>query len=138
MIADVRIADIIIKGADVKNSSDGVFLWLTFQTEQTLGDLACMLDSGNAPTIEVMEGGKVTAVYMNHALNRLQMEVIGGKRQVEATFSVTKQATPEDGIDAVVIAAKIQDLEEEITVLKAENAALEKALTAIEEGIADA
>ena len=89
MIADVRIADTLIKGADVKNSSDGVFLWLTFQTEQTLGELACMLDSGNAPTIEVMEGGKVTAVYMNHALNRLQMEVIGGKRKVEAAFSVT-------------------------------------------------
>lgn len=138
MIADVRIAGTLIKGADVKNSSDGVFLWLTFQTEQTLGELACMLDSSNAPTVEVMESGKVTAIYKNHALNRLQMEVIGGKRKVEAAFSVTKQATPDDDINAEVIAAKIQDLEEEITMVKAENEALEQALTAIEEGIANA
>lgn len=89
-----------------------------------------MLDAGAAPVIEILDRGSVTAVYMNHALTRLQMETIGGNRQVEASLSVTKQpAADEESTEA--LKARIAELEADVRQMS-------EALAAIEEGITDA
>lgn len=105
-------------------------LWLVFTTDQTLHEITCMLDAGAAPVIEILERGSVTAVYMNHALTRLQMETVGGKRRVEAALSVAKQPVPDE--------ESTEALKAGIAVLKADVKQMSEALAAIEEGIADA
>jgi hypothetical protein len=55
MMDGARIGDTLLEGAKAKYS--GQTLYLTFDTDMTLADLTALLDAGNAPQIEIIEGG---------------------------------------------------------------------------------
>lgn len=122
-MTNIKIGETMLENVSLTVSAG--LLGMNFQTDKTLADLAALFDAEAAPEISVLDmSGNVTALYKNHKLTTLQLETLGGNRRVSAALQVTPL---EIGGDTADIAA----LQEEVNALKA-------ALTAIEEGIADA
>ncbi len=123
-MTNIKIGETMLENVSLTVSAG--LLGMNFQTDKTLAELAVLFDAETAPEIRVLDmNGNVTAMYKNHKLTTLQLETLGGNRRVSAALQVTPVES--GGANA----ADIEAMKEQIT-------ALEAALNAIEEGIANA
>ena len=136
---NIKIGDTLIKDASLTGSpslTSPKVLGVSFHTDLTLDELADVFSAENAAQITLLDSnGNATKIFFNDKLTSLQIETLGGKRGVSAAFLVT----PVD-VSSVdnELKEKVAALEKELAVVKAENQAMNDALAAIEEGIANA
>lgn len=123
-MANIKIGDTLIENVSLTVSPN--LLGMNFTTDMSLEELAVLLDAETAPEIRVLdEAGNTTAMYKNHKLTTLQLELLSGSRRVSAALQVTPLEVSGEG-------------SADVAALQAEVAELKAALAAIEEGIADA
>ncbi len=74
---------------DATLTRSGDTLSISMVGGMTLDALAALLDPGSAPEIRVLgEDGETSAIYQNHAVTALTVEVVGEARQATATLKV--------------------------------------------------
>lgn len=118
----IKIGDTLIEGVSLTVSKG--LLGMDFVGDMVLEDLCCLFDTKE--DVYVLDAkGTVTAVYKNHALTTIQIEVIGGKRRVSVVLQV---AMGTGGADVSGLQAQVDQQAEQI-------AELSGALEAMEKGI---
>lgn len=82
----IKIGDTLLD-ASLTRSSDT--LTISMVGSMTLDALAALLEPASAPEVRVLsDAGETTAIYKNHAVTALIIEVIDDTRQVTATLTV--------------------------------------------------
>lgn len=118
----IKIGDTLIEGVSLTVSKG--LLGMDFVSDMALEDLCCLFDTKE--DVYVLDArDAVTAVYKNHALTTIQIEVIGGKRRVSVVLQV---AMGTGGADVSGLQAQVDQQAEQI-------AELSGALEAMEKGI---